>query len=66
MVASIMCFGLDIRMLRVHVPAVRASYLSGVTVSLPAGQSTYNGPGADGRQHLPGASAHARRRSTQP
>ena len=47
MFESIRCFGLDTRTLRVHVPAVPDSSLSGVTVSLQAGQSTYRRPGAD-------------------
>jgi hypothetical protein len=50
MVASIRCFGLDTRTLRVHVPAFADSYLPGVTVSRKAGQSTYKRPGADGFQ----------------
>src|SRR4029450_3814170 len=45
MFASITCFGVDTRTLRVHVPAFADSYLPGVTVSLKAGQSTYKGPG---------------------
>jgi len=43
MFASIRCFGLDTRTLRVHGPAFADSYLPGVTVSRKAGQSTYNG-----------------------
>jgi hypothetical protein len=43
MFASITCLGLDTRTLRVHVPAFADSYLPGVTVSLKAAQSTYNG-----------------------
>jgi hypothetical protein len=50
MFASIRCFGLDTRTLRVHVPAFADSYLPGVTVSRKAGQSTYKGPGADALQ----------------
>ena len=42
MFASLVCFGVHIRHPRVHVPAVPDSYLPGVTVSLKAGQSTYN------------------------
>jgi hypothetical protein len=40
---SIVCFGLATRTLRVHVPAFPDSSLPGGTVSLKAGQSTYNG-----------------------
>ena len=47
MFESIVCFGLHIRHPRVHVPAFPDSYLPGVTVSLKAGQSTYNWPAAD-------------------
>jgi hypothetical protein len=47
MFASITCFGVDTRTLRVHVPAFADSYLPGVTVSLKAAQSTYKGHGAD-------------------
>jgi hypothetical protein len=47
MFASIMCFGLDTRTLRVHVPALTESYLPVVCISLKAGQSTYKWPGAD-------------------
>jgi hypothetical protein len=43
MFESIMCFGMDIRTLRVHVPAFADSSLPGVTISLKAGQSTYKG-----------------------
>lgn len=43
MFVSIVCYGLHIRQPRVHVPAFADSYLPGVTVSLKAGQSTYNG-----------------------
>jgi hypothetical protein len=50
MFASITCFGVDTRTLRVHVPAFADSYLPGVTVSLKAAQSTYNRPGADAFQ----------------
>jgi hypothetical protein len=42
MFESIVCFGLHIRHPWVHVPAFPDSYLPGVTVSLKAGQSTYN------------------------
>jgi hypothetical protein len=42
MFESIVCCGLHIRHPRVHVPAFPVSYLPGVTVSLKAGQSTYN------------------------
>jgi hypothetical protein len=42
MLVSIACYGLHIRHPRVHVPAFADSYLPGVTVSLKAGQSTYN------------------------
>jgi hypothetical protein len=41
MFVSLVGYALDIRTLRVHVPAFPDSYLSGVTVSLKAGQSTY-------------------------
>jgi hypothetical protein len=44
---SLRGFGLDTRTLRGHGPAVPASSLPGVTVSLQAGQSTYNRPGVD-------------------
>jgi hypothetical protein len=47
MFASILCFGMDTRNPRVHVPAFADSYLPGVTVSLKAAQSTYKGHGAD-------------------
>jgi hypothetical protein len=47
MFASITCWGLDTRTLRVQVPAFADRYLPGVTVSLKAAQSTYNRPGAD-------------------
>ena len=47
MFVSIACYGLHIRHPRVHVPAFADSYLSGVTVSLKAGQSTYNRPAGD-------------------
>src|SRR5215216_1898358 len=47
MFASIMCFGLETRTLRVHVPALTESYLPVVCISLKAGQSTYKGYGAD-------------------
>jgi hypothetical protein len=47
MLASILCFGMDTRNPRVHVPAFADSYLPGVTVSLKAAQSTYKGHGAD-------------------
>ena len=43
MLESITCFGLDTRHPRGHVPAFPDSYLPGVTVSLKAGLSTYNG-----------------------
>jgi hypothetical protein len=56
MFASITCLGLDTRTLRVQVPAFADSYLPGVTVSLKAAQSTYNGPGADAVNRA----AHAR------
>jgi hypothetical protein len=49
MLASILCLGMDTRTPRVHVPAFADSYLPGVTVSLKAAQSTYNGTGADGQ-----------------
>jgi hypothetical protein len=42
MFVSIACYGLHIRYPQVHVPAFADSYLPGVTVSLKAGQSTYN------------------------
>ena len=41
MFVSFMSYSVDIRPLRVHVPAFPDSYLPGVTVSLKAGQSTY-------------------------
>jgi len=44
------CYGLPMRHPRVHVPAFADSYLPGVTVSLKAGQSTYNWPAADALQ----------------
>src|SRR5215216_324034 len=47
MFASIMCFGLETRTLRVHVPALTESYLPVVCISLKAGQSTYKGFAAD-------------------
>jgi hypothetical protein len=47
MLASILCFGMDTRNPRVHVPAFADSYLPDVTVSLKAAQSTYKGYGAD-------------------
>ena len=40
-----MTYAVDIRLPRVHVPAFPVSYLPGVTVSLKAGQSTYNPSG---------------------
>ena len=42
MFASIRCLGLETRPLRGHVPAFADRDLPGVTVSLNAGQSTYN------------------------
>jgi hypothetical protein len=42
MFVSLACYGLHIRYPQVHVPAFADSYLPGVTVSLKAGQSTYN------------------------
>jgi hypothetical protein len=50
MFASSMGFGLDTRTLRVQVPALTESSLPAVCLSLQAGQSTYNRPGADGFQ----------------
>ena len=41
MFVSLVGYAVDIRPLRVHVPAFADSYLPGVTVSLKAGQSTY-------------------------
>jgi len=48
MLESIVCFGLHARNPQVHVPAFPDSYLPGVTVSLKAGHSTYNGLAGDG------------------
>ena len=50
MCVSLAGYAVDIRHLRVHVPAFADSYLPGVTVSRKAGQSTYNRPGADALQ----------------
>jgi hypothetical protein len=47
MFVSLVGYALDIRTLRVHVPAFPDSYLSGVTVSLKAGQSTYKALAGD-------------------
>ena len=52
MFVSIACYGLHIRTPQVPVPAFADSYLPAVTVSLKAGQSTYNelGVGAQRRR----------------
>jgi len=41
MLVSLAGYAVDIRHPRVHVPAFADSYLTGVTVSLKAGRSTY-------------------------
>jgi hypothetical protein len=55
MLASIMCFGMDTRHPRVHVPAFADSDLPGVTVSLKTAQSTYKEHGADAQQTARGS-----------
>jgi hypothetical protein len=50
MCVSLMGYAVDMRHPRVHVPAFPVSSLPGVTVSLKAGQSTYNRSGADALQ----------------
>jgi hypothetical protein len=45
-----MCFGMETRHPRVHVPAFPDSYLPVVYSTLKAGQSTYKGTGADALQ----------------
>jgi hypothetical protein len=57
MLASIMCFGMETRNPRVHVPAFSDSYCQVYSVSPKAGQSTYNRHGADALKRA----AHAQR-----
>jgi len=57
MLVSLTGYAVDIRPLRVHVPAFPDSYLSGVYSTLKAAQSTYKGHGADAQERA----AHAPR-----